>query len=97
MNIKSQKEVRAKISEELNIDLNTKLILFTAKNFKTSGVKEVLDICSSLNYQDFKIIIAGERNRKTVFTISIAKISKLADKIILLEDYKNIDDLFLSF
>jgi hypothetical protein len=54
---KKPKEVRAKISEELNIDSITKLILFTAKNFKSSGVKEVLDICSSINYQDYKLLI----------------------------------------
>ena len=93
---KKPKEVRAKISEELNIDLNTKLILFTAKNFKTSGVKEVLDICSSINYQDFKLIIAGEKKQITALQFQLPKYQNLADKIILLEDYKNIDELFLA-
>ena len=71
------------------------VILFTAKNFKTSGVKEVLDICSSLNYQDFKIIIAGEKKQITALQFQLPKYQNLADKIILLEDYKNIDELFL--
>ena len=93
---KKPKEVRAKISEELNIDSITKLILFTAKNFKSSGVKEVLDICSSINYQDFKIIIAGEKKQITALQFQLPKYQNLADKIILLEDYKNIDDLFLA-
>lgn len=93
---KKPKEVRVKISEELNIDLNTKLILFTAKNFKSSGVKEVLDICSSINYQDFKLIIAGEKKQITALQFQLPKYQNLAGKIILLEDYRNIDDLFLA-
>ena len=91
---KKPKEVRAKISEELNIDSITKLILFTAKNFKSSGVKEVLDICSSINYQDYKLLITGEKKQITALQFQLPKYQNLADKIILLEDYKNIDDLF---
>ena len=60
---KNIKEIKIKLCQELQIDLNTKLIFFTAKNFKSSGVKEFLDICSSITYLDFKIIIAGEQKQ----------------------------------
>ena len=61
INLKNQniEEIKTKIFEELKIDLEDKVIFFTAKNFKTSGVKEFLDICIDLNYEKFKIIIAG--------------------------------------
>lgn len=93
---KNTKEIKEKLCEELQIDLNHKLIFFTAKNFKLSGVKEFLDICSSLNYSDFKIIIAGEKKQITSLNFQISKYSNLQDRIILLENYSNIDDLFLA-
>lgn len=93
---KKQKEVKIKLCEELKIDPKTKLILFTAKNFKASGVKEFLDICSSITYSDFKIIIAGEQKQISALQFQLPKYQNLQDKIILLENYKNIDDLFLA-
>lgn len=93
---KKPKEVKVKLCEELNINIDTKLILFTAKNFKTSGIKEFLDICSSISYQNLKIIITGEQKQITALQFQLPKYQNLEDKIILLEDYKNIDDLFLA-
>lgn len=93
---KKNKEVKYKLCEELQIDVKNKIILFTAKNFKTSGVKEFLDICSSISYEEFKIIIAGEKQQIRTLQFQIPKYQNLQDKIILLEDYKNMDDLFLA-
>lgn len=93
---KKTKEIKDKVCEELKIDSKNKLILFTAKNFKTSGVKELLDICSSLSYEDFKVIIAGEKQQITALQFQIPKYQSLQSKIILLEDYKNMDELFLA-
>lgn len=93
---KKPKDVKAKICEELKIDVKTKLILFTAKNFKTSGIKEFLDICSSLSFPNFKIIIAGEKKQISTLEFQLPKYQNLQDKIILLADYKNMDDLFLA-
>ncbi len=92
---KKTEEIKEKLCEELQIDLNNKLIFFTAKNFKSSGVKEFLDICSSITYSDFKIIIAGEQKQIANLNFQLPKYSKLQDKIILLENYSKIDDLFL--
>ena len=93
---KNTKEIKEKLCEELHVDLDTKLIFFTAKNFKLSGVKEFLDICSSINYSNFKIIIAGEKKQIINLNFQISKYSNLQDRIILLENYSNIDDLFLA-
>lgn len=93
---KKAEEVKAKICEELQIDLTNKIIFFTAKNIKSSGVKEFLDICSSLTYEDFKIIVAGEKKQITALQFQLPKYQKLQDKIVLLEDYTNINDLFLA-
>ena len=93
---KNPEETKEKICEELKIDSTNKIIFFTAKNIKSSGVKEFLDICSSLTYENFKIIIAGEKKQLAALQFQLTKYQKIEDKIILLEDYKNIDDLFFA-
>ena len=93
---KKNKDVKEKLCEELQIDTKNKIILFTAKNFKTSGIKEFLDICSSISYEEFKVIVAGKKQQIRSLQFQIPKYQKLQDKIILLEDYKNMDDLFLA-
>lgn len=93
---KNPEEIKEKICEELKIDSANKIIFFTAKNIKSSGVKEFLDICSSLTYENFKIIIAGEKKQLAALQFQLTKYQKIEDKIILLEDYKNIDDLFFA-
>ena len=93
---KNPEETKEKICEELKIDSANKIIFFTAKNIKSSGVKEFLDICSSLTYENFKIIIASEKKQLAALQFQLTKYQKIEDKIILLEDYKNIDDLFFA-
>ena len=93
---KKNKDVKEKLCEELQIDTKNKIILFTAKNFKTAGIKEFLDICSSISYEEFKVIVAGNKQQIRSLQFQIPKYQKLQDKIILLEDYKNMDDLFLA-
>ncbi|HRG60492.1 MAG TPA: glycosyltransferase [Aliarcobacter cryaerophilus] len=93
---KNPEDIKIRICEELKIDFHSKLIFFTAKNFKSSGVKEVLDICASLSFQNFKIIIAGEQKQIYSLKFQLTKYQKLEDKIILIEDYLKIDDLFLA-
>lgn len=96
INIKSNDylDTKIKFCEKYEIDESFKLILFTAKNLKTSGIKEFLDICSSLSSQKFKILIAGTKSQITNLKFLLPKYDNLQDKIILLEDYKNIDELF---
>ena len=93
---KNPEETKEKICEELKIDIANKIIFFTAKNIKSSGVKEFLDICSSLTYENFKIIIAAEKRQLASLQFQLTKYQKIEDKILLLEDYKNIDDLFFA-
>ena len=96
MEYKKQKEIKVKLCEEFQINLDTKLLLFTAKNFKSSGIKEFLDICSSITYNDIKIIIAGEKKQIANLNFQISKYSTLQDRILLLENYSKMSDLFLA-
>ena len=95
INIENEDTIKIDFYKKFNIDFDTKLIFFTAKNFKTSGIKEFLDICSNLNYSNFKIIIAGDKRQIGSLQFSLPKYKNLEEKIILIDDYKNFDELFL--
>ena len=90
------KELKEKYKDRFSLTENTKIIFFTAKNFKTSGVKEFLQIVSNLSFIDFKVIIAGAKQQLAALEFTLPKYSKLEPKIILLDESKeNLDELYL--
>ena len=90
------KELKEKYKDRFSLTENTKIIFFTAKNFKTSGVKEFLQIVSNLSFIDFKVIIAGAKQQLAALEFTLPKYSKLEPKIILLDESKEkLDELNL--
>ncbi|MGJ0312813.1 glycosyltransferase [Aliarcobacter cryaerophilus] len=90
------KELKEKYKDRFSLTENTKIIFFTAKNFKTSGVKEFLQIVSNLSFIDFKVIIAGSKQQLAALEFTLPKYSKLEPKIILLDESKEkLDELYL--
>lgn len=90
------KELKEKYKDRFSLTENTKIIFFTAKNFKTSGVKEFLQIVSNLSFIDFKVIIAGAKQQLAALEFTLPKYSKLEPKIILLDENKEkLDELYL--
>ncbi|WP_148624003.1 glycosyltransferase [Aliarcobacter cryaerophilus] len=90
------KELKEKYKDIFSLTVNTKIIFFTAKNFKTSGVKEFLQIVSNLSFIDFKVIIAGTKQQLAALEFTLPKYSKLEPKIILLDESKEkLDELYL--
>ena len=90
------KELKEKYKDRFSLTENTKIIFFTAKNFKTSGVKEFLQIVSNLSFIDFKVIIVGTKQQLAALEFTLPKYSKLEPKIILLDESKeNLDELYL--
>lgn len=88
-----QKESKAILCEEFEIQKDKKIILFTANNLKASGVLEFCNILNSLNYKNYQAIIAG--SAKQIYTLKFA-ISKynFESKLLFIEDHKNINLLF---
>ena len=89
------KDVKEEICEKLEIDSDKKIVFFTASNLKSSGVVEFINIVMSLNYKNMIAVIAA--NKKQIYNLKF-KLSKfdLEDKLILIEDYENIDELYLA-
>lgn len=92
---KKPKEVKQAFCEEQNIDSKKKIIFFTAKNFKTSGVKEFISIVLQLSSDNYIAVIESDKKQITSLKFQLSKIN-VDDKILLLEDYPNKDELFLA-
>lgn len=92
---KKPKDVKKEFCEEFDIDIKNRIILFTAQNFKNSGSKEFVDIISSLNYKYFKAVVAGEKSEVQGLKFQMSKLN-LDENMIFLNDYKDMDKLFLA-
>lgn len=88
------KNIKKEFCQKLNIDSSKKFILFTAKNFKTSGIKEFIQIISQLGNKNFHVLIAGDKSQITNLKFQMPQIGTF-EFITLLEDYQNSDELFL--
>jgi len=92
---KKPKQVKEEICKKFDIDSTPKIIFFTAKNLKTSGVKEFFDIILSLNSMNKQIIISSDKNQINSLKFLISKYN-FGNEVLLLENYSNINELFLA-
>ncbi|AXH11900.1 glycosyltransferase [Halarcobacter bivalviorum] len=92
---KKPKEVKEEFCQEQNLDPKKKIIFFTGKNLKSSGVKEFISIVLQLASDNFIAIIEGDKKQITSLKFQLSKIN-IEGKILLLEEYKNRDNLFLA-
>jgi len=92
---KKTKEVKEKLCKEFDIDSTPKIILFTAKNLKSAGIKEFFDIIVSLNSMNKQIIISSDKKQISNLKFLISKYN-FGDEVLLLEDYPNTNELFLA-
>lgn len=89
------KEIKKKVYKELEINKKKRIILFTAKNIKSSGVKEFIETIFSLNQDNFIGVIAADSKQINNLKFQLSKFD-YSQKLLLLEDYKNINELFLA-
>lgn len=88
-------EIKNEIYSQLDIEINKKTLFFTAKNFKTSGVYDFLNIINYLNYKGLVAIIAGDKKEIANLRFKISRM-EVNDKLILLDDFKDINKLFIA-
>jgi len=89
------KLVKQRVCEKLEINPKKRIILFTGKNIKTSGVKEFIEILFSLNEQNYIGVIAADAKQIYNLKFQLSKFS-YSNKLLLVEDYENMDELFLA-
>ncbi len=89
------KIVKQRVCEKLGIDPKRRIILFTGKNIKSSGVKEFIETIFSLNEDNFIALIAADHKQIYSLKFQLSKFD-YSERIMLVEDYENMNDLFLA-
>ena len=92
---KKPKQIKEKVCKEFELNPKSKIILFTAKNLKAAGVNEFIQIIFALYYQNVQVLIVGDGKQIYNLKFQLSKFD-FADKLLLIEDYKNMEDLFLA-
>ena len=57
------KDVKVEVCEKLEIDVEKKIVFFTASNLKSSGVVEFINIVMQLNFKNMIAVIAGDKKQ----------------------------------
>lgn len=89
------KVIKGKVCEKLGINPKKRIVLFTAKNIKANGVKEFIETIFSLNEDNFIALIAADHKQIYSLKFQLSKFD-YSDKIMLVEDYDNMNELFLA-
>ncbi len=92
---KKPKEIKKEFCKKFDIDIKKKLILFTAQNIKANGIIDFINIIMQLNSQNYMAVVAADKKQIYNLKFNISKLN-LENKLILFEDYENIDELFLA-
>ena len=95
---KDRKALKQKIFKDVDIsNPDEHIILFTAKNFKSNGIKEFMDIIASLKQRNFVAFIVGDKDQIEKSKFIIDKYQEHLQHIYFIElrqkDY-TLDDLF---
>ncbi len=87
------KEAKKEFLAQLDLDKKTKIILFTASNLKSNGVKEFIHTILNLNSSNFRVIIASDTQQITNLKFQISKYN-FGDRVLLYENFHDMDLLF---
>jgi glycosyltransferase involved in cell wall biosynthesis len=86
-------EAKKEFLAQLQLDKQTKIIFFTAKNLKANGIKEFIHTILNLHSTNFRVIIASDSQQITNLRFQISKYN-FEDKVLLYENFDNMDLLF---
>ncbi len=92
---KKPKKIKKKLCDKLGIDNKKRIVFFTAKNLKANGVIEFINIIMQLNFKNMIAIIASNSKQIHNLKFQLSKFD-IDDRLILFEDYENINELFLA-
>lgn len=87
------KEAKKDFLKQLNLDKKTKIILFTANNLKSNGIKEFINTILNLQSSNYRVIIASDTQQMTNLKFQISKYN-FGDNVLLYENFENMDLLF---
>ncbi len=86
-------ELKSVLQKQYDFDFEKKIIIFTAKDFKSSGLKEFLRLIFSLDQEEYQAVIAGDSKQIEALKFQMPTITTNKN-IILIQNYEKIEELF---
>ena len=93
--LKYSKQLKKEFRKKYEIEKEQRIIFFTGKNIILSGLEKFLEIIHSLERDNYKIVIETNTQEKQKIQERVNHY-KLDNKTIILENYTNIDELFIA-
>ncbi|MCI0501460.1 MAG: glycosyltransferase [Epsilonproteobacteria bacterium] len=91
-----KKEVQKAFKEEHNIDKNTKIIYFTAKDFMKNGFSQFISIINNLEMMNWKVVISTKDEKQKIYAKELLQHHKLLDDVLIIEDESfDVADIFV--
>ena len=92
--IEYNEKIKEDFRKKYSITEDTRLILFTANDLNTSGIKTFLKIISNLEEKNFKVVIHSDTKQIEQLKLLVNRL-KVNYQIIMLDNYENKDELFI--
>ncbi len=93
--LKYSRQLKKEFRKKYEIEKEQRIILFTGKNIILSGLEKFLEIIHSLERDNYKIVIETNTQEKQKIQERVNHY-KLDNRTIILENYTNIDELFIA-
>lgn len=93
--IEYEKSIKKEFKKKNNIDKETKILFFRGNNLSKSGLDIVFDVISRMYKDNFILVIESTLKQIAPLKLKMEK-SDIKFNYLLLADYENIDELFIS-
>ncbi|MGB3750859.1 MAG: glycosyltransferase [Arcobacteraceae bacterium] len=87
--------IKKAFRKKYEIDKKSKIILFRAKDLEKNGVDTIFDMVSRMYKENFTLVIESSSKQINPLKLKMER-SEIKFKYILLEEYENIDELFIA-
>ena len=90
-----EKSIKKEFRTKYNIEKNSKILFFRGTDLVKSGLDMVFDVISRMYNENFTLVIESTNKQIVPLKLQMDR-SEIKFKYILLEDYENIDELFIA-
>ena len=95
LKLEYSKSIKKEFKNKHSIPKESKILLFRGRDLKKSGLTVVFDIISRMYKDNFTLIIESNKKEITPLKLQMDR-SEIQFNYIFLEDYANIDELFIA-
>lgn len=89
------KEIKKEFKKRYEIDKKDKILFFRGRDLNKSGLSVVFDVISRMYESNFTLIIESSSKQISSLKLHLER-AKIEFNYILLEDYENIDEVFIA-